>query len=461
MAGGAAIAVIDIGKSNAKVALVDRETLAVTGIRTMVNTVIQARPYPHYDVERLWQWLLASLGEFAREREIEAISVTTHGACFVLLGGDGLALPVLDYEYDGPESLRVEYTKARGPFSETLSPDLPNGLNAGRQLYWLCRAFPEAYATADALLPYPQYWAWRLSGARAAETTSIGCHTDMWNPREAIYSDLARSEGWDRLMAPLVRPWDTIGRILPAVSAATGLPPNCRVVAGIHDSNASLLPHLLARRTPFAVLSTGTWMVALAPGGSLDGLDQRRDCLANVDAFGHAVPSTRFMAGREYELLAGTATATEKAAERVIADHTMVLPTFAPGTGPYGNQTGRWLSRDGVMDPTPLAVAERAAAASLYATLVTEKCLELAGADGPVIVEGPLARNTLFLRALAQRVDRPVLARPDATGTTEGAALLALGADAKPAHGDDPEPAMPLDIDLGAYARVWRQQAGA
>jgi sugar (pentulose or hexulose) kinase len=450
-----AIAVIDIGKSNAKLALVDRETLAVVQLRTTTNTVVRDRPYPHYDVERLWAWLLEGFRLFAAIREIEAVSVTTHGACFVLLAGDGLAMPVLDYEYNGPESLRAEYAAARGPFRETLSPDLPNGLNAGRQLYWQRRAFPEEYARADALLPYPQYWVWRLTGAKAAETTSIGCHTDIWNPRETRYSALAESEGWDRLIPRLARPWDTVGTVLPEVAASTGLPANCRVVTGIHDSNASLLPHLLAEAKPFAVLSSGTWMIVLAPGGKLDGLDAARDCLANVDAFGNAVPSARFMAGREYELLAGDATARSDAMAWVLAERTMALPTFAPGTGPFGGYAGSWSSGGRKADPSLLSPASRAAAASLYAALVTETCLSLAGADGPVIVEGPFARNPAFLGALAAFVGRPVKARPDATGTTEGAALLALGRDARPPHTEAPTIA-PLDLPLGPYRAAWR-----
>jgi sugar (pentulose or hexulose) kinase len=454
-----AVAVIDIGKSNAKLALVDEVTRGVIAIRTTANTVVNDPLYPHYDVERLWAWLVGGLAAFAKDAEITAISVTTHGACFVLLAGDRLALPVLDYEFTAPESVHDAYLKARGDFAETLSPDLPNGLNAGRQFFWQSRAYPTEFATTDAILPYPQYWAWRLTGAKAAEATSLGCHTDLWNPRAGTYSRLAIADGWDRLFPPLMKPWDTVGTLLPEVADATGLSPATRVVAGIHDSNASLLPHLLTRPQPFAVLSTGTWMVVFAPGGSLDGLDPRRDCLANVDAFGHAVPSSRFMAGREFETIAGgDADPTRGALIRTVEERTMALPTFAPGTGPYGASAGRWM-RKGVSlaDPSMLAPPTRVAAASLYAALLTETCLELAGARGPIIVEGPFAGNSLFLAALAQRVPRVVIARPDATGTTEGAALLAAGADAKPEHRVDPLPTAPLDVDLAAYAEEWRQ----
>ena len=55
--------------------------------------------------------------------------------------------------------------------------------------------------------------------------------------------------------------------ITPEVAQATGLDPATPVICGLHDSNASLLPHLLARRPPFTVLSTGTWVIVFAVGG--------------------------------------------------------------------------------------------------------------------------------------------------------------------------------------------------
>ena len=132
----------------------------------------------------------------------------------------------------------------------------------------------------------------------------------------------------------------------------------------------------------------------------------------------------------------------------------MALPTFAPGTGPFGKAKGHW-----TVDPAGLSAGRARRRRQPLCALVTETCLSLAGAAGPVIVEGPFARNRLFLAALAQRIPRPILAEPDATGTVDGAVLLALGPDARPSAGAD-APAAPLDIDFSSYARSWREQAG-
>ena len=52
MAGGH-VGVIDIGKTNAKVALVDLDGLQEIGVLTMPNAVRQDGPYPHFDTEAL------------------------------------------------------------------------------------------------------------------------------------------------------------------------------------------------------------------------------------------------------------------------------------------------------------------------------------------------------------------------------------------------------------------------
>jgi len=358
--------VLDIGKTNAKLALVDAGTRAIVEIRTTANEVLREGLYPHFDTDRLWSWIVAGLKDYAAKGRICCISTTTHGAAVAILGPDGLVLPILDYEYAGPDSVAEAYRPLRGAFWETLSPDLPAGLNAGRQIYWLEETFPSAFGRAAAILMYPQYWVWRLTGALAAEPTSLG-------------SRLAEDRGWAKLIPPVTRPWDTAGTIRPALAAKTGLPEDCRVVAGIHDSNASLLPHILRRKSPFTVLSTGTWLITFAIGGSMSNLDPARDCLANVDAFGRPVPSARFMAGREFERLTEGAKAEPSEADirSVIEQGVMAMPSFAPGTGPYAFLDGHW-----TVNPETLTPGERVAAASLYCALVAATCMHEFGRTG-------------------------------------------------------------------------------
>ncbi|HWK69034.1 MAG TPA: FGGY-family carbohydrate kinase [Rhizobiaceae bacterium] len=446
------VAVVDIGKSNAKVALVDLAEMAERAVRKTSNPIRANGPYPHHDVERLWDFILQSLAELNRDTRIEAISVTTHGATAALVDKTGqLALPVLDYEHAGPDISRADYAAVRPGFSETGSPPLPLGLNLAAQIYWQQHAFPESFARVRRILTYPQYWAFRLSGIQATEATSLGCHTDLWNPATGDFSSLVDRVGWREVMAPVRRAGDRLGPILPELAARTGLAPDVAILCGIHDSNASLLPHLLSRPLPFAVVSTGTWVVVLAPGGEMHALDPRRDTLINVDALGRPVPSARFMGGREYSVITdglpdGWGDGDVKS---VLARGIKLLPSVLPGSGPFPSCEAKWIGQ-----PSPQQIR---VAAAFYLALMAATCLDLVKAEGPTIVEGPCAANPLFLSMLSAASGRPVIAGGDGTGTSLGTALLAR--EGSLSIGGHDRRIVIRDRDWQEYALAWRTAA--
>ena len=201
------IAVIDIGKTNAKLALVDLATLREIDVATRPNRVLAGPPWPHFDTEGIWQFLLAGLAGFQRKHGIDGISVTTHGACVALLDAAGsLAAPILDYEHDGPDTCAPAYDAIRPDFDETGSPGLPAGLNVGAQLFWQFRVNPGLRARVARIVTYPQYWAHRLTGIAAADVTSVGCHTDLWNPVARRPSRLVDRLAIAGKLAPVRRP---------------------------------------------------------------------------------------------------------------------------------------------------------------------------------------------------------------------------------------------------------------
>ena len=419
------IAIFDIGKTNAKVVLLDAETGSEISVNRTPNKVLQDGPYPHYDIEALWQFFLKSLTDFAHNPGFDAISITTHGACAALLDDTGkLAMPVLDYEHEYAPEIRAAYARIKPPFEETFSPSLGAGLNLGAQLHYLKTAFPEEFANVSQILTYPQYWAYRLTGVRSVEATSLGCHTDLWLPKTGTYSSLVENLGLEGKFPPLRSAFDVLGQIHQDLSDEIGLSVPVPVYCGIHDSNASLLAHLLDREPPFSVVSTGTWVVCFAVGGDLEGLDPKRDTLANVDAYGRAVPSARYMGGREFDIMTdGIKTPTPdqiaKALDTVLNHKIMALPAAISGSGPYPNSSLRWINA------ASASLEERYVATCLYAALMTATCLDLLKAGGPTIVEGPFAKNPIYLSALSSFTERDVTAVSGSTGTALGAGLLA------------------------------------
>lgn len=444
------VAVIDIGKTNAKVALVDLATLSEIALRRIANAPVRQAPYPHHDVEALWTFVLNSLADLNRERRIDAISITTHGATGALVDAAGeLVLPVLDYEFDGPEQLAADYDAVRPPFAETGTPRLPIGLNLGAQFFWQQKRFPVEFAKATAMLMYPQYWVLRLTGIAANEVTSLGCHTDLWNPWTSDFSSLVDRMGWRRLMAPVRPAKDRLGPTLPAIAQRTGLDPQTPVFCGLHDSNASLLPHLLSDAPRFSVVSTGTWVVSMAVGGRKVDLDPARDTLVNVNALGDPVPSARFMGGREFSLLTDGQPQEwrDDDVAAVLARQVLLLPSTQQGSGPFPHRDAQWVNAE------TLSPGQRFVTISFYLALMTATCLELIGGDGSTTVEGPFARNPLFVRMLAAATGRPVVASETSTGTSIGAALLASDGAPATSKGERTEP--PAGPSWQAYKHAW------
>jgi len=444
-----ALLVLDIGKTNVKLALVDASGRQLAEARRP-NAILADGPYPHHDTDGIWDWLLENCRAMARRARITAIVPVTHGATAAVVDADGLVLPVLDYEAALPG---LDYDALRPPFADTRSPRLPAGLNLGRQLVWLQHRYPERFAQARHILMYPQYWAWRLCGVAAGEATSLGCHTDLWDPHDQDYSALVARMGWGAQMPPLAPPWAVLGVLRPEVAQATGLAPDCEVLCGIHDSNASLLRYL--RRdggaTPRTLLSTGTWLIAAAFGARLDGLREDADMLANTNALGQPVACMRFMGGREFAHLAGPepASCSFTQLEDLVARGTMALPCFAEGGGPFAGRSGR------IDGPPPVDAGEHFALATLYCVLMTDYCLEMLEARGPIAVEGSFTANPWFGPLLAGlRPQQAVSYSDDASGTTCGGWLLRHREGVAPGAGRVKPPR--ALAGLAAYRERWR-----
>ncbi|WP_099826365.1 FGGY-family carbohydrate kinase [Oceaniglobus indicus] len=445
------ISVIDIGKTNVKLAMVGLDSGSELAVLTRPNTPLAAPPYRHFDTEGHWQFILDGLAVFQGRFGVDGIAVTTHGASGALLDAAGnLAVPILDYEDPGPDSVAAEYDRLRPDFADTGTPRLPGGLNLGAQIHWQFARDPGLAARTATVLTYPQYWAFRLTGVRSCDVTSLGCHSDLWLPGQGALSPLCAQLGIQHKIAPRRRPDDILGPVLPEIAARCGLSADTPVVCGIHDSNASLYPYLLARPAPFSVVSTGTWIVVMAVGA-----EQRapaEDTQINTDAMGNPSPSVRFMGGRTYETLTqGMTGVPDAAAIRAVSDQRIMLLPDPNATGAFTARAPRW------QGPAPAPGSGTCAVAvSYYLALLTANALDQIGARGPIVVEGSFARNADWLRMLATACGKPVSATESATGTSLGAALLFAPRGA----GNAVAQTVPPDPALTRYVRDWRGAIG-
>lgn len=464
---GRAIIVLDVGKTMAKLTLRSAAGALLARV-TRPNARIDTGHYIALDTGGVEDWMAGTLHDFGRQAPVGHIITVSHGAGAAIVRNGRVACPPLDYEEPVPADIRSAYDAQRDPFADTGSPALPDGLNLGVQLFYLQALFPDLLTGDATIMPWAQYWSWLLSGVAASEVSSLGCHTDLWCPGAGRPSALAQRQGWAGRFAPMARAGTVLGTITSAWVDRTSLPADVRIHCGLHDSNAALLaargfPEIA--RNEATILSTGTWFVAMRSPGKdvrldLASLPVARDCLVNVDVEGRPVPSARFMGGREIETLSGVDTrridikpdqpALVAAVPGVLASDATVLPSFAPGFGPFPHGRGRWIAM-------PVDQAERRAAVCLYAALVADAALDLIGSKQRLLVEGRFAEAEVFVRALASLRPETSVYVGNAHEDVSYGALRLLLPDLAPSSALTK--VAPLDADLSAYRARWRREA--
>ena len=459
--------VVDIGKTNAKVSLWNAGAELVER-RVRSNEPQQSSAgYRALDVAGIDAWLTESISEFALLGPVARIVTAGHGAAAALVRNGEMYLDPMDYEEEIPAMDRTRYNTQRDPFSVTGSPALPMGLNLGVQLDRI-ELLTGSIPGDVTIIPWPQYWAWRFSGIAASEVSSLGCHTDLWQPVEQTFSELAVERGWAARTAPVRKAGDVLGPITAEFAGATGLNQDCVVLCGLHDSNAALLAaraHPEIADNDATVLSTGTWFIGMR---SLDGnrdveishFQEARDCLVNVDVFGRPIPSARFMGGREAERIAGidSFALTDgiepqeflRRLPGLIGKHNPPSPSFVNEVGPFPDAQGAWTDRP--QDPIDERVLTH-----LYLALMADTSLDLIGSRDCLLVEGRFAEDPVFVCALASLRPNQSIYTSNAEHDVAFGALRLVELDL--ALASDLTPVEPLDVDLGDYALNWRRQA--
>jgi sugar (pentulose or hexulose) kinase len=288
----------------------------------------------------------------------------------------------------------------------------------------------------------------------------------LWRPFEHRASDLAVQRGWAERLAPVKPAGAILGRLTPDWVKRTGLSGRVDVYCGLHDSNAALLAarsHAELQGRDATVLSTGTWFVAMRTPASATSdvpeLPEARDCLVNVDVDGKPVPSSRFMGGREMELLVGAEPSYIDAqlAGKLLLNHAveavergeMILPSAIHGVGPFPNAPQRSMEKAGERDVT--------APAHLYAALLADVSLDLIGSCDTLLVDGRFSQAPVFVKALARlRPKTTVFISHDENGVAHGALQLVVGTKPKLAA---LERVSPLPVEIDNYRSRWREAA--
>lgn len=454
------IAVVDVGKTNKKILVYDQDLQPVAECLQRFEEH-DCGDYRSDNVSSFVDWMLDSLAEFGRKYNIRAISVSTHGATFVAIDETGgHALPPISYTTDpGVDFHRTFYERCGDRIhlqKVTGTPDFNLLINLAKGIFFAQHRFADAFGKVRHILNYPQYLGFVLTGRIGAEPTYTGNHTYLWDFEKKSWSEVTERLGIRHLLPEaFLQPWDVLGSISAPIAQRTGLRPDTLVTAGIHDSNASLLPYLLSQPGDFLLNSTGTWCVVMH---GVEKVQFAPDELGkvvffNLNAFFQPVKTAIFLGGMEFDYYnrllekahdhVPPSVMNESLYRRIIQERRLfILPGVVGGIGQFPESEARVAEGDRIYRLQDIEsgkvwpeffndAATAVAVLNLSLAIQTSVCFERTGMQSglPVFTEGGFSRNEAYNALMAAHYpESPFYLTDLREATAFGTALLGKAA---------------------------------
>jgi rhamnulokinase len=280
-------AAVDLGASSGRVMLgrAGPGALSLREVHRFGNDPVRVGGTLHWDVLALYRGVLRGLHEAGRAagEPLAGVGIDSWAVDYGLLDATGALLGNPVHYRDGRTEGTAQRVAALLPPSELYAA---TGLQhlPFNTIYQLAAAqgTPQL-AAARRLLMIPDLISYWLTGEAGTELTNAST-TQLIDPRSRDWAPpVAEALGIDLgLFAPLRRPGDPAGRLLPEVLAETGLAGPVPVTAvGSHDT-ASAVVGVPADGDRFAYIATGTWSLAgLELKDPVLGEDSRRANFTN------------------------------------------------------------------------------------------------------------------------------------------------------------------------------------
>ena len=292
-------AIFDIGKTNKKFFLLDKDFKEVHKEYTRFEEIPDDDGFPSENLPKLVDWVKSTFDKTASNPKfkITHVNFSTYGASLVHLDeNQNVVAPFYNYLKPLPDDFEEGFFKEYGEKStfelNTSSPYL-GMLNSGLQLYYLKNYKPEIFEKIKCSVHFPQYLSSLFTGKLYSEYTSIGCHTGLWDFKENKYASWVSQEGLNPLLPPIVN---------CDVSYNLG---GIKFGVGIHDSSSALVPYIKANNDPFVLISTGTWSICINPFNNtpLSERELKLDCLNFLGVDGKPSKASRLFLGEQFKVI--------------------------------------------------------------------------------------------------------------------------------------------------------------
>ncbi len=420
------VAVLDIGKTNKKILLFDKQYRVVYEHTERMEESVDEDGFPCEDLDALTSSVKNMLSALIERQEfqIEALNFTTYGASFVYIDKNGEPLtPLYNYLKPYPSELQNQLYAEHGGqdvfVRETSSPAL-GSLNSGLQVLRLQAEQPEVFNQVAYALHLPQYISGLFTGLKVTDITSVGCHTQLWDFTRGSYHRWVASTGISHVLAPMQASEHAIKVYIHGQEVWTGI--------GLHDSSSALIPYLVSFTEPFILISTGTWSISLNPFDQVTLTDDElaQDCLCYLQYTGKPVKAARYFLGPAHE--AGV--------NRIAAHFALPVDFYIAMNFDEGlyQQSLSMLQKTSYADFDSVDLMELGSPDLSYYILMhflirfqsaSTRLLLRHGTVEKILVDGGFSRNAIFMQMLAESfAEQDVYASEVPQATAMGAALV-------------------------------------
>ncbi|MCK4920444.1 MAG: hypothetical protein KAS71_05320 [Bacteroidales bacterium] len=481
------IAIFDIGKTNKKVLLFNKDLNILYQKEQKFSEIEDEDGFPCDNIQLIEEWIKRTLAELSAnpQYEIKAVNFSTYGATLMFIDDKGKPVtPLYNYLKPMPEEITKAFYDRHGGMEEfsriTASPAL-GFLNSGLQILWLKRTKPEIYAKVKHVLHFPQYCSYLLSNKLVSEYTSIGCHTAMWDfndmnyhdwlsaedihlpdpvPNTKIFNiaeDLLNTEAYTHnAPASQINNPDTARATDSKSAVATSSINNTSFVTGtgIHDSSASLAPYIIASKKKFILLSTGTWCINMNPYNyePLTEEELQNDCLSYLSITQKPVKSSRLFMGHMHDVnlerLNAHFNMDSNAFKQVRYNPTLTGNIIGNGMKFFAEGIPESYIDEAIDYNSFASFDEAYHQLMIDLTLLNKKSIDFVIPEKDTIeciyISGGFARNEIFVRCLAKLYsNKKVYTSEIDNATALGAAMVVYNA-----FGQDSEPLPDLGLQL-------------
>ncbi|MFJ9122871.1 rhamnulokinase family protein [Streptomyces sp. NPDC102340] len=255
-------AAIDLGASSGRVmtATVTPDTLTLREAHRFPNTPVRTPDGLHWNILGLYAGILEGL---RKTGPIRSLGIDSWAVDYGLLDADNALLGNPYHYRDTRTDHAAEKLWATIPPQELYAA---TGLQyvPFNTIYQLTAARDTAQLNAaQRLLLIPDLLTYWLTGQQGTELTNAST-TQLIDPRTGDWAlDIAARAGIDvNLFAPIRRPGDPAGELLPHVLEETGLTGPVPVTTVASHDTASAVAAVPATEENFAYICTGTWSLA-------------------------------------------------------------------------------------------------------------------------------------------------------------------------------------------------------